>query len=67
MSINNADLDRLEKKYSSPPTLVIVRADDTGPLYLLKRGKKDFDKVMSAHMDLHLLIKSLRLALKLMS
>ncbi len=66
MHINEKDLDELEKKYYSPTHVIMIRADDTGPLYFIKEGKAGCDRMMAMHRDLHKLIKSLRTALGLM-
>ena len=53
-------LDDMEKKYLSPAHILVVKSDDSGPLYILKGGRGDYDKVNSMHNDLHKLIRELR-------
>lgn len=58
----NELLNRLEHKYAVPVHVMVIRTDDSGPVYVLKGGAEDYKKITSMQTDLYRLIKELQVA-----
>ncbi len=64
-TLDKADLERLEKKYFSPPHFLIFGTDDFGPIHVVKGGASDVHKLLNMHSDINRLIVELRKLLEL--
>ncbi|KKN02512.1 hypothetical protein LCGC14_1116840 [marine sediment metagenome] len=64
-TLDKVDLERLEKKYFSPPHFLILQTDDSAPIHIVKGGAEDARRLSRMYGDMQILLKELRRLLEL--